>query len=89
MQQLVRVRQTYDDGTATDDRYSLTSVNATFEKYMQYGGYDEVDAHLEIGGYHFLVLNMDRYVDYVKFSPARISWLKQELTAAAADDPTG
>lgn len=79
----------YDDGTSTDDRYSLTSVNATIEKYKAYGAYDEADTHLVIGGYHFIILNMDRYVDYIKFSPSRLTWLKNELEIAAKDDATG
>ena len=82
----------YADGTTSDDRYSDTSVAATFEKYMRYGEYDTVDAHLIIDGYHFLVLNTDRYAyDYTgsKFSPAKLAWLETELTAAAAADPTG
>ncbi len=82
----------YDDGTTSDIRYSDTSVAATFKKYMDYGGYDEVDAHLVIDGYHFLVLNTNRYAyDYTgsKFSPDKLAWLETELEIAAADDPTG
>ena len=79
----------YDDGTNKDDRYSKTSVAATFEKYKEYGDYEEVNAHLIIGGYHFLVLNMDLYADYEKFSDESLDWLKAELKIAAEDDPTG
>lgn len=79
----------YDDGTNRDDRYSKTSVAATFEKYKSYGGYDEVDAHLLVGGYHCIVLNMDLYADYVKFSTEKLKWLEKRLKIAAEDDPTG
>ena len=40
----------YDDGTNSDDRYSDTAVQTTNQKFMQYGGYESVDAHLVIGG---------------------------------------
>ena len=79
----------YDDGTNKDDRYSNTSIAATYEKYMSYGDYDEVDAHLLVGDYHCIILNMDRYSDYVKFSPEKLEWLEKRLKIAAADDPTG
>ncbi len=79
----------YDDGTNRDDRYSKTSVAATFEKYLKYGEYEEADAHLLVGGYHCIVLNMDLYADYVKFTPERLAWLEKRLSIAAKEDPTG
>ncbi|MBO5879811.1 MAG: metallophosphoesterase [Clostridia bacterium] len=81
----------YDDGTNDDIRYSDTSVKNTYDRYMQYGGYDSVDTHLVIGGYHFIFLSMDRYDkdDSNFFSDDKIEWLDNELTKAAYDDPTG
>ena len=82
----------YDDGTTSDDRYSDTSVANTYANFLRISGYESVDAHMVIGGYHFIVLNTDRYaLDYngSKFSPAKLAWLETELAAAAADDPTG
>lgn len=82
----------YNDGTTKDDRYSQTSIAGTRANYQKYGEYEDIDAHLMIGGYHFLVLNMDRYNgDHTgsKFSPERLAWLETELEIAAADDPTG
>ncbi len=79
----------YDDGTSKDDRYSNTSVAATFEKYLAYGEYEEADAHLLVGDYHCIILNMDRYSDYVKFTPQRLAWLEKRLKIASAEDPTG
>ncbi len=73
-------------------RYTEASLAATFEKYLRYGNYDSVDQHLTIGGYHFLILNMDRYNDNYtgsKYSPAKLEWLDQEMAKAAAADPTG
>ena len=79
----------YDDGTNKDDRYSKTSVAATFEKYLAYGAYEEADAHLLVGDYHCIILNMDRYADYSKFSSSRLEWLERRLKIAVAEDPTG
>ena len=81
----------YDDGTNSDIRYSDTSVAGTYEKFMEKGGYDSVDAHLVINGYHFIFLSMDRYDKSQSnfFTDAKLEWLDNELTKAAYDDPTG
>ncbi len=82
----------YDDGTTSDKRYSDTSVANTYANFLRISGYDSVDAHLVIGGYHFIVLNTDRYaLDYdgSKFSPEKLHWLETELAVAERDDPTG
>ena len=81
----------YDDGTNSDDRYSDTSVRGTYERFMEYGDYETVDAHLVINGYHFIFLSMDRYDKSQNnfFTDAKLEWLDNELTAAAYDDKTG
>ena len=82
----------YDDGTTSDKRYSDTSVRNTQANFLRISGYSSVDAHLVINGYHFLVLNTDRYaLDYdgSKFSPKKLAWLETELQIASAADPTG
>jgi 3',5'-cyclic AMP phosphodiesterase CpdA len=79
----------YDDGTTDDDRYSDTSVRNTYENFLRISGYSSVDAHLVVNGYHFIVLNNDRYaLDYdgSKFSPQKLAWLETELQNAAAQD---
>ena len=62
-----------------------------YEKFKEKGGYETVDAHLVINGYHFIFLSMDRYdkADSNFFTDAKLEWLDNELTAAAYDDPTG
>lgn len=81
----------YDDGTNTDIRYSDTSVQNTNERFKHYGGYDTVDAHLVIGGYHFIFLSMDRYDKSQSnfFTDEKLEWLETELEKAAEDDSTG
>jgi len=82
----------YDDGTTSDKRYSDTSVTNTHANFLRISGYESVDTRMVINGYHFIVLNTDRYaLDYdgSKFSPAKLAWLETELQTAAAADPTG
>ena len=82
----------YDDGTTSDNRYSDTSVRNTYANFLRISGYSSVDAHMVVNGYHFIVLNNDRYaLDYdgSKFSPKKLAWLETELQNAAAQDPTG
>ena len=80
-----------DDGTNSDIRYSDTSVANTNARFKEYGGYEAVDAHLEIGGYHFIFLSMDRY-DKSKdnfFTDAKLTWLEAEIKKAVQADSTG
>ncbi|MBE6594694.1 MAG: hypothetical protein E7644_02725 [Ruminococcaceae bacterium] len=73
-------------------RYGPKSIAETYEKLMTLGGYSSVDTHITIGGFHFIILNMDRYNDdYTgsKFSPEKLAWLDAELAKADAADPTG
>ena len=81
----------YNDGTNSDDRYSDTSVKNTNNRFKQYGAYEAVDAHLVIGGYHFIFLSMDRYDkgDSNFFTDSKLAWLEKELNAAVTDDATG
>ena len=73
-------------------RYGPKSIAETYQRYLTYSGYESVDQHVVIGGYHFIIFNMDRYNDdYTgsKYSPQKLAWLDKEMAAAAADDPTG
>ncbi len=74
----------YATGHYTDESFAQAPLN-----FMQYSGYEAVDNHLVIGGYHFIFLSMDRYnkagSDF--FSPDKIAWLKQELDISVADTP--
>lgn len=81
----------YNDGTNSDIRYSDTSVKNTNERFKQYGGYEAVDAHLEIGGYHFIFLSMDRYDKSLDnfFTDAKLKWLEAEIKKAVQADESG
>lgn len=70
-------------------KYTATSMKRAPVEFMKYSGYDAVDAHLEIKGYHFIFLSMDAYKNGIKFSDEKLAWLERELAIAAADDKTG
>ena len=74
---------------ATGDNSAASREQAPLN-FMKWSGYDAVDAHLTIGGYHFIFLSMDNYnkTTQIYFTSAKQTWLKQQLEAAVADDPT-
>lgn len=78
------------DFLASDDRFSDASVQSTYHRFMQASGYESVDTHVVINGYHFILVSMDRYdkQNSVFFSDEKLAWLDDALTAAAYDDPT-
>ena len=57
--------------------------------FMEYSGYEAVDCHLTIGGYHFIFLSTDLYEtnSSLFFSSDKLIWLRQELNIAAKDTP--
>ncbi|MBQ8797553.1 MAG: metallophosphoesterase [Oscillospiraceae bacterium] len=63
--------------------------DAAPNRFMEIGGYDATDHHIELSGYHFILLSMDRYdtVNNVFFSDAKLAWLEDEIEKAIADDP--
>ncbi|MBE6594693.1 MAG: hypothetical protein E7644_02720 [Ruminococcaceae bacterium] len=74
-----------------DYRYTPESIAGTHANYTQYSGYSNVDDHFSINGYHFIIVAMDLYKKSSNefYSAEKLAWLKTELQAAAADDPTG
>ena len=54
---------------------------------MDAGGYDSVDTHLVINGFHFILISPN--MNGEGFDEAKQSWLESELKVAAEDDPTG
>ena len=74
----------YATGTYTESSFKKAPKN-----FMTYSGYESVDSHQIIGGYHFIFLSMDKYTkaEYLFFSEEKLSWLKTELDKAVADAP--
>ncbi|MBE6542039.1 MAG: hypothetical protein E7672_06285 [Ruminococcaceae bacterium] len=56
------------------------------ENLLKASGYDSPDAHLVIGGFHFICLSPS-FED--GFGNEKKDWLEKEMEIAAADDPTG
>lgn len=57
------------------------------QEFMTYSGYDSVDFHLELNGYHIIMMSMNRYANYSYFSDSKLAWLKEEIDKAVAADP--
>ncbi|MBQ8339455.1 MAG: metallophosphoesterase [Clostridia bacterium] len=83
-------KQLYPNGFY-DYRYTPESIAGTHANYVQYSGYDSADDHFSINGYHFIIVAMDLYKKSSNefYSTEKLAWLKGELQAAAAADPTG
>ena len=75
----------YDTGNYT----SASMTNAPI-RFMEQSGDKSVDKHQVINGYHFITMGMDKYNknSNLYFSTAKLAWLKKELDAAVAADPT-
>lgn len=56
-------------------------------EFMKYSGWDAVDFHEELSGYHIIMISMNKYGSYSYFTDSKLAWLKQEIEAAIADDP--
>ena len=59
----------------------------TEQNWLAASGYDSADAHLIIGGYHFVMISPD--TKGTGYSAQKQRWLMEEMEKAAADDPTG
>ena len=59
----------------------------TVANFLTASGYESDDAHLTVGGYHFILLSPDK--DGKGFSETKQAWLAAQLAEAAKDDPTG
>lgn len=71
--------------------YTDKSFEEAPKKFLEYSGYETMDVHLVIGGYHFLLMAMDNYNKNTNTyfgATTKLAWLKKELDAAVADDPT-
>ena len=71
--------------------YTEKSFEEAPKKFLEYSGYESMDAHLVIGGYHFLFMAMDNYnKDKNTYFGAttKLAWLIKELDAIVAEDPT-
>ena len=68
----------------------VTDGANTVSRFLSASGYESEDAHLVIGGYHFIFLSPDAVDSNGNggrgFTTAKQNWLSAELAAAAADE---
>ena len=72
--------------------FSGNSVEEAPKEFLKYSGYDSVNHHMTMGGYHFIFLSLDSYKKNTSgtttfFSTEKLAWLRAELDKAAADTP--
>ena len=74
-----------------DGKYAESSIVVATENFLNYSGYESVNMHLEIGGFHFILLSNDVYdnTNHNYFKDETLAWLKSEIDSAVATDPTG
>ncbi|MBE6540867.1 MAG: hypothetical protein E7672_00245 [Ruminococcaceae bacterium] len=58
------------------------------ENLLQVSGYDSPDAHLEINGYHFLLLSTSKDTNGKDYNNVQRYWLRNKLKEADESDPT-
>lgn len=78
--------------------YSQSSMQKAPGEFLKHTGYDSVDYHKTINGYHVIMLSLDYYGTSTKFgegganvyfSQAKLDWLEKQIKIAEDDDPTG
>ena len=65
----------------------FTDAANTVSRFLTASGYDSADAHLVVGGYHFILLSPDK--NGSGYSADKQAWLAAQLRTAMDDDPTG
>lgn len=72
--------------------FSGNSVEEAPKEFLKFSGYETVDHHTTMGGYHFIFLSTDSYQKndsgtLTCFSSEKLIWLRAELDKAVADTP--
>lgn len=72
--------------------FSGNSVEEAPKEFLKYSGYDAVDYHTTMGGYHFIFLSLNSYKKNTNgttmfFTSDKLVWLRGELDKAKADTP--
>ena len=71
-----------------DARFTPENIALSTERFRNAFGYESEDAHVVINGYHFISLANDSYETRNYFNDESLAWLKGEIEAAMAADPT-
>lgn len=69
--------------------FKNTSTVEAPKDFLEYSGYEAVDFHITMGGYHFIFLSTDLYLkgSSMFFSSDKLVWLRKELDIAKSDTP--
>ena len=89
------LKQNTKKGTVTravmgnHEYYQTGYVEEGARRFREYSGYDSTDAHITMGGYHFIFISLDKYEksNYRFLSNTKLNWLKNELDKAVSDTP--
>ncbi len=74
--------------------FDETSLTQAPINYLEWSGYEELDVHFEVDGFHVIMMSEDRYPPQtgnanVFYTQEKIDWLKDELDEAVEADTTG
>lgn len=67
--------------------FGREEVQDVYDKYMAAYGYDTVNQHIKVNGYHFIGLNSEDSPVNGKYTAATADWLREQLDAAVAENP--
>ena len=71
-----------------DARFTADNIAKSTARFISELGYESEDWHAVINGYHFISIANDTYETRDFFNEETLAWLKGEIEAAMADDPT-
>ena len=71
-----------------DGRFTADNIAKSTARFISKLGYESENWHAVINGYHFISIANDTYKTRDFFDEETIAWLKGEIEAAMADDPT-
>lgn len=71
-----------------DERFNAENIAKSTERFKSELGYESEDSHHVINGYHFISIANDSYESRNYYDAESLAWLKGEIEAAMADDPT-
>lgn len=66
--------------------YNDETIEQAQQRYMTVYGYDTLNFNVKVNGYHFIGINSESAAIDGKYTETTVSWLEEQLVAAAAED---
>lgn len=66
--------------------YNDETIEQAQQRYMNAYGYDTLNFNVKVNGYHFIGINSESAAIDGKYTETTVSWLEEQLVAAAAED---